>query len=255
MNIRTWLSPRFALLPLVLVVFRPAPSNAHNADVVEDDLSGRWIMKQVTRSAVAMPIVGDVTASTETTALLNLRQEGSHLYGKGILCHVQIRSGTRMIKSHFGRNFLSYAPRPTLKANVIRKDGKLVVSQPRSYLTIGATQSDDPKFRLPTSPTDPDVVDMDRDGKPGVTLYLRGLASGEVYFAQRMWYEFDAYERSTNYFRGKMRFSQKRNVLDAKPSILVNAPDARPLPSRSFVELKRIPKKETCQTIAKRSRK
>ena len=96
---------------------------------------------------------------------------------------------------------------------------------------------------LPTDPKDPRVVDADGDGKPGVTLEIKGgLINGQVYVVNRSIIENGGTVLSADRIVGPSKTTQAQVVLDANPNVL-KAPvktDPDPDASKSTFALVRI---------------
>jgi hypothetical protein len=74
---------------------------------------------------------------------------------------------------------------------------------------------------LPTSATDPSVVDEDGDGHPGITVNLNGaLVSGSLYTVQEQTTSVRAIAVAADRVEGSLAFSSIQSVLGSSPASL-----------------------------------
>jgi hypothetical protein len=219
------------------------------------DLSGRWMMVQVTGTVASVPIVGAIRSTTRTVMLFDIEERHDRLRGSGKLCSIDIDSGSSFVDTWLPRAFVRSLPTPKLDARLYRKNGKVTLYQPPQVIVVGAKLKDIVRDRLPASSDDRRVFDQDRDGKPGVTVKISGLVSGEVYVAQRNWVELRGRQRNTGEFAGRVRFGNEQVLLGASNSMLESPPNARPEPNRSYFHMLRVADGFACKAarrVAKR---
>ena len=74
---------------------------------------------------------------------------------------------------------------PAQEVELSWKDGRWHLYRPASPTLLGI--AGDPSMPLSTDPNDPDLLDPDGDGKPGVTVTIRvgGFLEGEIYITRR----------------------------------------------------------------------
>ncbi|MEZ4451797.1 MAG: hypothetical protein R3B09_20205 [Nannocystaceae bacterium] len=210
----------------------------------ERDLSGRWLLAQVTTTVATVPVLGDIEARTRVVALQDLRHDGRRLRGAGTLCRLDIDSGTRFVTTTLPLAFKLSLPRPVVDA--VLEDGGATLRTGRQLVVVGARLERPEDEPLPTSPDDPRVVDQDRDGRPGVTIRIRGIVRGSIYVAQRSWTRLRGARRADGGYAGAVDFGTEQVVLGATSSRLDTPPPARPLPSASRFELVPVPAETTC---------
>ena len=73
---------------------------------------------------------------------------------------------------------------------------------------------------MPTDGTDPRIIDMDADGKPGATLLASGIATGEIYFAQRKTLSLTGVVRGADESFGLLTHKKEQLVIDATSELL-----------------------------------
>ena len=208
--------------------------------------SGRWLVLQVTTAATRVPVLGSIETITRSVALHELRQEGDRLFGPGILCDLQSDMKPRLVETVYPPALIQSLPQPRLDGRLISSDGKLVFHQPKETIVIGANLEDLEGEPLPTDPDDDRVVDQDADGKPGITVQVRGFVSGDVFVTQRNSAEFRV-ERSESGFAGRLRFNTEQNILGATSDRLKTPTPAVPVPSKSYVQMIQLAEDATCR--------
>jgi len=73
---------------------------------------------------------------------------------------------------------------------------------------------------LPTTVTDPRVIDEDQDGNPGITINITGLVTGSLYSVQRQVTSIAAIPVAPDRFEGVLSFISDQKVLDSNPVLL-----------------------------------
>ena len=167
------------------------PEGGDRSEALEGgELEGLWRVTQVTTTVMTLPVVMQELTTTLTAELsLDVRQEGEKLWVNVHTCSVQSVSepdiGQRVIPSAFIESLgpLDRAGR------VWREGGALNVELTRAYELRGVRLAEPNTDPLPTSADDPRVIDLDRDGHPGLTVTLTGFPAGDVYLVQRTWDE------------------------------------------------------------------
>ncbi|MCC6522991.1 MAG: hypothetical protein IT373_10050 [Polyangiaceae bacterium] len=213
-----------------------------------DDLSGRWVMVQLTTTVATVPVVGEIRARTALVAIHDLVQSGDRLRGKGRLCKLDLDSGTTMVSTTLPDAFKRSLPAPYIDA-VVRAgdDGVLRFAQPRQTLVVGALL-ESPGDALPTGLGDGRLHDQDRDGKPGVTVRVSGLVEGELYVAQRTWTELAGARQDDGSFAGRVAFDNEQVLLDTDNEWLRSTPAQRSDASASWFRLVRVADGAKCGT-------
>lgn len=211
-----------------------------------ESYTGRWVMAQLTTTVADVPVVGEIYATSRLVSLHDLKHEGERLHGAGTICRLELDSGTSIVKTILPAAFIRSLPRPQVDARVWVADGRIRFRQKKQTIVVGAQLKRPERDSLPVSPTDDRVRDQDRDDKPGVTIKIDGLVSGDIYVAQRTWTRLHGTKRVDNSFQGGIRFGNEQSILAATSSLLEDAPASRALPSKSWFKLVRVPKDATC---------
>jgi hypothetical protein len=168
------------------------------------DLTGKWMSTQRTLS-VAAGIEG-VQQSGHNWGYWEIEQDGIEaVTTRGLRCGFQVVDRSTSLPTEVFVSPAIWDGETTHSRNDGRRatygattgdECHLHVEQ--RYLVRGATVEYfmDPAVDLaeaaePATATAPGWEDWDEDGHPGVTFRISGLASGEVYVAQRDWNEYE----------------------------------------------------------------
>ncbi len=241
-----WLTRALStLLAIACLASVPAPSHATEFS----DLSGAWLMAQLTVTVSRVPVVGKLYAQSRLVSVHQLRHEGERLHGAGRVCQLELESGSRLVRTALSARARASLPLPRVDARlVLDARGELGFSQPKQLLVVGARLRSPMTDPLPTRPDAPEVIDEDGDGHPGMTIEVRGIAPGRLYVVQRSWTELSGKMVAPDAFAGALRFENEQVVLDATSFLLRRTPPTEPLLSRSWFRLQRLPKEASCET-------
>lgn len=215
------------------------------------DLSGRWVMVQDLHEICRIPLFGSLDCGCKSVWLFKVRQKNDELDARGMICGFKLRTGTKLLSTRINGRVLGQMPRRKIKFELVEKDGKRFLKQRRTSLDLGARLRG-MRDSLPKSTDDPRLIDQDLDGKPGVSILISGLVSGEIYFAQRMITSFEIPEKHEGYFHGGIWFDSKKVVYGGRPSIIASPPNMSSNPKDSRVSFYQVPQDFTC--AAARSR-
>lgn len=233
-------------ITILFVILLPTVAQAQSWP----DVSGRWAQKQVTTSVSEIPIVGQVETETIAYILLDIEQDGPRLKITSEVCTIDIDSEIKKVRSVIPKSMVEAIGVTKRRARLERKkDGGVRFFQPRHTDLLGV-KLDEKDASLPTEPDDPRVVDADDDGKPGVTVLIRGVIDGAVYVVQRSWsiLRGTATEKKID---GAVTWKTEQEVLDASSALLNSNPDAKPHPNRDrhYFRSTKIGSKSTCRDI------
>jgi hypothetical protein len=202
-----------------------------------EDFSGTWVMLQQTVTVAELPVIADVEATTRAVSLMHLVHEDDRLVGEGPLCALTLDSTSSLVTMELPDAFRRALPPVQLDAKLTRREGKLAFHQSPRTLVVGAKV--EPNTPLPSDAKDKRVIDQDRDGKPGVTVRVSGIVSGEIYLVQRNTSRLYGARRGPA-FTGRIEFSTEQRVLATTNPWLGDGPTSRPVPSKSFFRLERL---------------
>lgn len=237
-------SVRLLALGILFGSFLPASS------VAEEPFSGVYLYVQKTTSVTKLPVVSDVVATTHAVSLQRLKFDGEWLRGTGVLCDIHMKSSSKLIKTELPPSFRRALPKVVTNARVKREGTAYSFHQPDQTLVLGAEITPKASAPLPTDPSDARVRDHDEDGKPGVTVRVSGIVSGEIYLAQRSTSSLTGHATPDG-FHGTIRFTNDQSILGATKDVLKRNPNAHPDPSRSEFTLKKVAPHLTCSEARK----
>lgn len=216
------------------------------SSVADDALSGVYLYVQKTTSITKLPVVSDVVATTHAVSIQHLNFDGEWLRGSGVICDVHMQSSSKLIKTEFPPSFRRALPKVLTNARIKRDGSTFSFHQSEQTLVLGAEVSPKTTAPLPTDPRDPRVRDHDGDGKPGVTVRVSGIVSGEIYLAQRSTSRLTG-RATPEGFHGKIHFTNDQSILGATKDVLKRNPNAHPDPSRSEFTLRKVKPDFTCE--------
>lgn len=215
-----------------------------------DELIGRWAV--LTRVSVIQevdaPGMSAHRALTLSFAVADIERIGDEVLLEETYCHVEVQAefggAAPIIPAAWTLSMKPFVGRLTGAASEGGWAREEVVQ------IVGAILADPGLDTLPSSGTDPRVVDQDGDGHPGVTAPLMGI--GDMYLARRERYRFvGMVPIAPDRLLGVMDDTSEQATLGAStwalnlPVTITPDPD----PGSSTVELVRIPAGTDCDGL------
>lgn len=220
------------------------------------ELGGTWALVQVTSAVSDAPLIGRVTTETQVWSLLELHQVGSELdLGPERVCSLDTSDPTPFVSTEYPPAFLEAVDGGHRRARLERNEnGMLRFVQPGSWKIDGAALAA-PEEPLPRTLEDPRLRDPDRDGQPGLTIRVNGIASGDLYVVSRGWTELLGAFRSDGTIRGRVRWRTEQSVVGVTNGILDHQPNPSPHPdpNRSWFALVPVAHDTTCAALLDRA--
>jgi hypothetical protein len=210
-----------------------------------EDLGGTYVLLQQSTVISEVPVVSDLVTRTRSVSIQRLEHRGDRLVGTGRLCQVKLHTSSSMVRLELPAGLARVLPPVVTDARLEPSGADLTFRQRESALVFGARLAKPSTEPLPRSSDDPRVLDQDGDGKPGVTVRVRGLVSGELYIAQRSISSLRGARRG-DVFTGRVDFRTEDVVLGSTSKLLERRAKTRPDPSQSFFRMKRAPAGTTC---------
>ena len=138
-------------------------------------------------------------------------------------CHAEQKANQDFVTTFPDEATQAIQPRSTV-VEVFAEDGVWKLQRPATPTLIGI--DGDPDLPLTMEPDDPAINDDDRDGKPGVTVFvtLFGLIEGEIYLARREIFQNEMTLYSDGSLRGTVTDDSEQLVVGASLDIL-NVPN------------------------------
>lgn len=186
------------------------------------DLTGTWVARIAGAQVVNAPIIGVMRNQTVLYLLLNITQQGTAIMADGRYCdRIQV-NGPGSLAPISIPNAWARTETPVHRSGtfMVGTDGAPVLKFSQVTEVIGAVlaQPGDP---LPTTTTDPRVIDEDNDSNPGITIVVSGQAlAGSIYAVQSQTTAIDAIAVAPNRLEGALKFSTAQNVLASNPPAL-----------------------------------
>jgi hypothetical protein len=188
------------------------------------DLTGTWVARIAGAQVVKAPLVGVMHNQTVLYLLLDITQQGSTLTADGRYCdRIQV-NGPGSLAPITIPNAWAHTETPVHRTGTFATgaEGYPVLRFIPVTEVIGALLAL-PTDPLPTTASDPRVIDEDNDGNPGITIVLSGQAlslSGSIYAVQSQTTAIDAIAVAPDRLEGALTFSTAQNVLASNPDTL-----------------------------------
>ena len=243
-----------SLLPFLLCLLC---TTAHAQEPAPPDLQGTWAQRQITHTITAVPLVGDIRSTTTSLLLLKVSQQGPVLTLTEHLCHVDIRSESDKLRTIIPQRFLHALSGTTRKVTLVRKGDSWTYTQHPKFVVQGAMLKNPREDALPQNEDDPRITDPDGDGKPGLTVLLRGIIDGEAYVVQRGWNKLVGRVVGDGRIQGTMAWAMEQSVVDASSLFLDSSPKTRPEKGadKHTFDMVKIPQGMSCSALRKEAPK
>lgn len=223
---------------------------APDAEVVDlrAPFLGFWAQVQYQSGVATLPALGEVDTTTIGTVRLEIRLDPDDASGLVVLtetCHAEISREIDVVQTTIPPSFIEALSITERRARI---DGDRFVAP--SFIELRGVTLDDPSEPLPTEPADPRVLDLDRDGHPGLTVRVTGLVDGEVYLVQRITSDLDG-ALAGDTLDGLVGWQTEESVLGADhPALAMGAPlTPDPDPAASTFRSTRIAGDQGCAWI------
>jgi len=245
---------KWAILAVVFAVVFLSFSLLAGEKLEWPDLAGQWALFQVVSDYWEAPLLGERPRRIYQIAKIAIAQDGPDLVlrSEGI-CLMKFDMGTSMVRLSVSPEFLKVAHIGPLRGSLSREGDEVLLKIPTFTVLNGVRLAEPETEPLPTSPEDPRVVDIDGDGKPGFTVYVRilGFIPGETYVVQRLRQEYHGRVWGPDLVRGVIAWEDEQVTLGASGSFFLISGRGRPDPdpNHSFFILRRITGTETCDEL------
>jgi hypothetical protein len=167
-------------------------------------------------------------------------------------CHAEQKLNQKSVRVSFSDKATRAIEPRVQEVELRRENGRWVVIRPSSPTLLGIRG--DPSLPLSTDPKDPNIIDPDGDGDPGVTVRLTmgKLFEGELYITRREIYSNRLTLNSDGNLYGYVRDTSEQFVIGASRRILAqqSAPVQNPDPGMSPIILVRVSDDlDTCEEL------
>ncbi|MFW5739432.1 MAG: hypothetical protein ACOC1F_03600 [Myxococcota bacterium] len=215
------------------------------------NLAGTWAQLLVYGTVFNLPAIGQTEGETTTVLHVSIAQEAGSLRVDATTCSVEIDNGTEIVDTIIPDRFIEslVVQQPSTK---LERDGDALRYHQERVLTLRGVRLDDPESdALPTEATDPRVFDQDEDGRPGMTVLVKGITDGEVYVIQRDWYALAGQAKRADWIDGLAEWGTEQVVLGSDNEILNAQTESSPHPeqARSYFLMTRVTDQDDCASI------
>jgi hypothetical protein len=242
---------RRLLLGLLLLLPARLQSAAPEGTAASADLTGTWAQVVVHRSLSAIPVVGDVASETTTRLLVTLSQEGELVQARAKVCGMHIE-GSKLVRTSIPPALVRAMPEQLWHTRVSATEGRLELAPWSRWDVLGARLQEPSRDALPTEASDARVFDQDGDGKPGVTVAVRGMIDGEIFVTQKGWSELRPDRVTADSISGSVRWRQTQTILGASSRFLSSGPETRPdpKPAANWFSARRVEAGASCAEVS-----
>lgn len=186
------------------------------------DLTGRWAIRTVaSRYVPATGLTSAFYTRTVSVLLADNTQSGTDVTLSAQYCSQKAEDPDSPAHVVIPDSYVS-SLKPFVRSGKYAADstGVAVLQLPSFIEVQGAELAAPSSDLLPTDADDATVVDQDKDGNPGITIKLSGLASGDLYVVQRQTSTWTGIAVGADRVEGRYAFKSEQNVLAANPTAL-----------------------------------
>lgn len=228
-----------------------ASTDTDGTNPSDDGLSGVWAQLTVMSSLSKVPIIGQVTTATKTIQKVVISGTAPNYTVRSTPCKVDMESSSSSVKTVVPDAFV----RGLVTTERTLSTGENTFNMPSFWEARGVRLANVETDALPTDKNDSRIFDQDGDGKPGMTVRITGIISGDVYVIQR---GATALSGALNNERldGLMVWTDEQVVLGSDNSILEsNQPESKvdPKPENSFFLTTRLSSDLSCEAIVQQA--
>ncbi len=225
----------------------PSDEDTGETEWPTEGLNGVWAQQTVMSSLSKVPVVGDVTTKTITIQKVVIGGTAPDYTVQSTPCSVEMESSSTVVKTIVPDAFVRSLP---TTERSMRVDGSRF-EMPPLWEARGVNLSAVETEALPTDKNDARIFDQDGDGKPGMTVRISGIISGDIYVIQRGSTEL-AGTVAENRLDGLVVWTDEQVILGSDNAILEsNQPENRidPNAENSFFHTTRLGEELDCEAI------
>jgi len=208
------------------------------------DLTGTWALEVVIGTTTKAPIIGETDSTSKTRLLVHVTANADASTPAWTqsqqVCRTWMEGGSKLAKTVLPPAWIDVMP-PRSYALVLAADADgWTYAADTGLQVIGY---DETRGALPTRGTDANVLDADKDGRPGATVRLEvpGFGAGEIYIAQRGHSRLAGRVVSADRIEGSVLVVEmSQATLGASHRVFDFTPDTRPDPARSSFAMWRV---------------
>ena len=146
--------------------------------------------------------------------------EDGNLFQSDTFVHAEQKLSQKNVESYFRDEAVQSIKPRVEQVELSYANGRWQIYRPPSPTLMGITG--DPSLPLSRNPNDPNIIDPDEDGKPGVTveIVIGKLMKGEIYIIRREIYSYYLTLNSDGILYGHVVDSSEQFVIDASLKVL-----------------------------------
>jgi hypothetical protein len=152
------------------------------------DLTGTWALEVVIGTVSKAPIIGETHSTSKTRMLVTVTADAAAALPawtqSQTVCRTWMEGGSKLAKAVLPPAWVDVMQPRSYPLTLTAEGDGWAYAADTGLQTIGY---DEARGALPTRGTDANVLDADKDGRPGATVIIEvpGFGKGEVYIAQR----------------------------------------------------------------------
>lgn len=216
-------------------------------------LAGTWRFDVVVHTRARVPLLGDALVETHKVMLNHIEEQpDGQLRARHLACGMFARSNRRLTETWFPPSFLEAMGDQSYGIEVgTQAEGTLSLRAEVDAVKLGW----DPVLSggsMPQKAGEAGVLDSDRDGRPGVTVWVRAPVFGtvEVSILQHSLTTIQGTLSDADTARGQARVThlEQRVIGASNPLFRTNVP-LEPVAEGSWFSLRRVPPDTTCASL------
>jgi hypothetical protein len=188
---------------------------------------------------------------SEARLLVTLSQQGDEVRASAKVCGMRIE-GSKLVRTSIPPALVRAMPEQRWQSKVSATEGRLELAPWARWDVLGARLQEPSRDALPTEASDARVFDQDGDGKPGVTVAVRGMIDGEIFVTQKGWSELRPDRVTADSISGSVRWRQTQTILGASSRFLSSGPETRPdpKPAANWFSARRVEAGASCAEVS-----
>lgn len=210
--------------------------------------------KQIVFASTSVASGLTLRAKTERLQLVTVERVGNELKARARTCGVrQLSSGGAEMT--FPSAFVSSIPDSQLSYKILDSAGNFALKSSPLIEVLGANLNDPEKDEMPNSVSDPRVVDLDKDGKPGLTMDVKikiatMSIAGNVFTIQRVKWSESSTAVTADKIDGTVDWTIDQRSLGSDSQILgLIKPKVTAVSQSSSFAMRKLPAEANCETV------
>lgn len=153
--------------------------------------------------------------------------------------------------SELGEGYFIHSPMDEYVINLSSGEIGASFVLPETLSIKGVNLEDPLNDPLPTDPEDPRLVDFDKDGNPGYTVYVSGAANGELYATERYLFSYSGTVVTNDLISGLIDGVVESVFVESTSPLIPTDTETKAdeEPSHNFFEFKRVDDGMTCEQL------